>query len=414
MSQPMSGVKDLMRVPGLPQLFLWSMLGRLNVSALPIALSLMLVRWSNSYVVVGLVGCALTLGQGAAGPLRGRAADRGSTGRLLVITGVGYTTGLAVIVTLAARAPASSWPVVVVVALVTGLSAVPVSQISRAVWPKVVGSELTSALYTAEATASEVITTTGPLFASLVIAVAGPYWAVGVTALLALVSALVFAASLGRVGLGGEPLPQRGERLAQRSLLTEGPFVRVVAISMLVTAAIFAVNLSVVAWTQNIGRPALAGVLTACWTAGSLAGGFALSTYARGVPRALRVAGMAAGMAALAVLLPPVLGTVPLWLIVVVLFLGGTAIAPTLAATYEQIAEASPEDRRAEAFGWMATATAGGGALSAALTGVLLDFSGPALPVAAGAALVVAALVLTVCGRKPRAPSAENVEEVTA
>ncbi|PJI99818.1 putative MFS family arabinose efflux permease [Streptomyces sp. 2333.5] len=414
MSQPMSGVKDLMRVPGLPQLFLWSMLGRLNVSALPIALSLMLVRWSNSYVVVGLVGCALTLGQGAAGPLRGRAADRGSTGRLLVITGVGYTTGLAVIVTLAARAPASSWPVVVVVALVTGLSAVPVSQISRAVWPKIVGSELTSALYTAEATASEVITTIGPLLAALVIAVAGPYWAVGVTALLALVSALVFAAALGRVGLGGEPLPQRGERLATRSLLTEGPFVRVVAISMLVTAAIFAVNLSVVAWTQNIGRPALAGVLTACWTTGSLAGGFALSTFARGLPRALRVAGMAAGMAALAVLLPPVLGTVPLWLIVVVLFLGGTAIAPTLAATYEQIAEASPEDRRAEAFGWMATATAGGGALSAVLTGALLDFSGPALPVAAGAALVVAALVLTVFGRKPRAPSAETVEEVTA
>ncbi|QTZ95435.1 MFS transporter [Streptomyces auratus] len=414
MAQPTSGVKDLMRVPGLPQLFLWSMLGRLNVSALPIALSLMLVRWSNSYVVVGLVGCALTLGQGAAGPLRGRAADRGSTVRLLVITGVGYTTGLAVIVTLAARAPASSWPVVVVVALVTGLSAVPVSQISRAVWPKIVGSELTSTLYTAEATASEVITTTGPLLASLVIAVAGPYWAVGVTGLLALVSALVFAAALGRAGVGGEPLPQRGERLAQRSLLTEGPFVRVVAISMLVTAAIFAVNLSVVAWTQNIGRPALAGVLTACWTAGSLAGGFALSTFARGLPRALRVAGMAVGMAALAVLLPPVLGTVPLWLVVVVLFLGGTAIAPTLAATYEQIAEASPEDRRAEAFGWMATATAGGGALSAALTGVLLDFSGPALPVAAGAALVVVALVLTVFGRKPRAPSAETVEEVTA
>lgn len=414
MSPPMSGVKDLMRVPGLPRLFLWSMLGRLNVSALPIALSLMLVRWSNSYVVVGLVGCALTLGQAAAGPLRGRAADRGSTGRLLMITGVGYAAGLAVIVALAARAPASGWPVVVAVALVTGLSAVPVSQISRAVWPKIVGSELTPALYTAEATASEVVTTTGPLLASLVIAVAGPYWAVGVTALLSLVSTLVFAAALGRVGLGGEPLPQRVERLARRSLLAEGPFVRVVAISMLLTAAIFAVNLSVVAWTQNIGRPALAGVLTACWTAGSLAGGFALSTFARGLPRALRVAGMAAGMAALAVLLPPVLGTVPLWLLVVVLFLGGTAIAPTLAATYEQVAEASPEDRRAEAFGWVATATAGGGALSAVLTGVLLDRSGPALPVAGGAAFVVAALALTLFGRKPRAPSAETVEEVTA
>lgn len=414
MSPPMSGVKDLMKVPGLPRLFLWSMLGRLNVSALPIALSLMLVRWTGSYVVVGLVGCALTLGQAAAGPLRGRAADRGSTGRLLLITGVGYTAGLALIVALAARAPASGWPVVVAVALVTGLSAVPVSQISRAVWPRIVGSELTPALYTAEATASEVVTTTGPLLASLVIAVAGPYWAVGVTALLTLVSALVFAAALRRVGLGGEPLPQRVERLAQRSLLAEGPFVRVVVISMLLTAAIFAVNLSVVAWTQDIVRPALAGVLTACWTAGSLAGGFALSTFARGLPRALRVAGMAAGMAALAVLLPPVLGTVPLWLVVVVLFLGGTALAPTLAATYEQVAEASPEDRRAEAFGWVATATAGGGALSAALTGVLLDAYGPALPVAAGAALVAAALVLTVWGRTPRTPSAETVEEVTA
>ncbi|MFC0541717.1 MFS transporter [Kutzneria chonburiensis] len=414
MSQPMGGVKDLLKVPGLPQLFLWSMLGRLNVSALPVALALMLVRWSNSYVIVGLVGCALTLGQGAAAPLRGRAADRGSTGRLLMITGIGYATGLGVIVALAATVPASGWPVVVAVALVTGLSAVPVSQISRAVWPKIVGAELTPALYTAEATASEVITTTGPLLAAAVIAVAGPFWAVGVTGLLALVSALVFAAALSRVGLGGEPLPQHGKRVARRSLLAEGPFVRVVAIALLVTAAIFAVNLSVVAWTQNMGRPALAGVLTAGWTLGSLAGGFALSTFARGMPRTPRVAGMAVGIAALAVVLPPILDTVPLWLVIVVLFLGGTAIAPTLAATYEQIAEASPQDRRAEAFGWMAMATTGGGALSMVLSGVLLDSFGPALPVAAGAALVVVALVLTAFGRTPRIPSTDTVEEATA
>ncbi|GAA0580607.1 MFS transporter [Paractinoplanes ferrugineus] len=410
----MSGVRDLARVPRLPQLFLWSMLGRLNVSLLPVGLSLMLVRWNGSYGIVGVVGGALTLGQAVAGPLRGRAADRGSTRRLLVITGIAYAIGLAVIVTLVATLPAGGWPVVVAVAVVTGLTAVPVSQISRATWPRVVGPELTRTLYTAEATASEVITTTGPLLAALIIGVAGPAWAVLVTALVALLSALLFAAALGRAGLGAERLPSRTESAAQRSLLTERRFVQVVVISMLVMAAIFTVNLSVVAWTQNIGRPALSGVLIAGWTGGSLAGGIAVSTFARRVPRAPRVAGLTIGMAVLAVLLPPVVTTSPIGVIAVVLFLGGTAIAPTLAANFEEVAESAPRERRAEAFGWLATASTGGAASSLPLAGVLIDRSGPAAAVAAGAALVLVALVLTLLSPRPQVPQNDRVEGANA
>jgi predicted MFS family arabinose efflux permease len=103
-------------------------------------------------------------------------------------------------------------------------------------------------------------------------------------------------------------------------------------------------------------------------------------------------------MALLAVLLPPVSGSAPVWLVLVVLFLGGTAIAPSMAGNFAQVSGAVPPERRAEAFGWLATAGTGGAALSMPLTGVLLDSFGPAASVAVGAVLALAAMVLSLVG----------------
>lgn len=426
--------KDLARVPHLPRLFLWSMVSRLNVPMLPIGLTLLLVGWSGSYAAAGVLGGALTVGQALVGPIRGRAADGGAARKLLVLTGVGYAVGIAAIVLLTHVLPGHLWPLAVLIAVPTGMSTVPISQVSRATWPKVVERDLTRMLYMFEATGSEVISTMGPLLTSLLVAALGAGYAVIACGVVALAGALAFADALGRAGIRGGSAQSRadaGEASstsagsgtateaasapqpdARRSLFALPKFTLAILATLAMMGAIFSVNLSVVAWTRNNHESGLAGVLIASWTIGSALGGISLAALHKDPPRSLRFAAMAAGMAVLALLLPPVATSMPVWSVAIVLFLGGTAIAPSMAANFAQVSGAVPHERRAEAFGWLATAATGGAALSMPLTGVLLDASGPAASVAVGAFLALCAMVLSLVGpRRTEAAPAEDRSE---
>nr|AEC13075.1 fosI [Streptomyces pulveraceus] len=411
------------------------MLARLNVSMLPIGLTLVLVGWSDSYVAAGVLGGALTAGQALVGPARGRAADRGAVRKLLVLTGIGYLVGLGALVTMTRTVPGGGWPIAVLVALLTGMSTVPISQVSRAVWPKIVPGELGRTLFTLEATGSEVVQTTGPLLTSLLVTALDPGYAVIACGVVAFVGALAFAAALGSAGIRGgaertaaKPQAETGtaaetgadagtegdtatsasavtrasapEPEERRTLFALPKFTLAIVVTLVMMAALFSVNLSLVAWARDSHESGLSGVLIACWTIGSVVGGFGMGALRKDVPHSARFAAMAVGMALLAVLLPPVTETAPVWLVLVVLFLGGTAIAPSMAGNFAQVSGAVPQERRAEAFGWLATAGTGGAALSMPVTGVLLEASGPATSVAVGAALALCATVLSYIGSK--------------
>ncbi|MFE7980409.1 MFS transporter [Streptomyces shenzhenensis] len=439
----MKSYTALAGIPHLPRLFLWSMLARLNVSMLPIGLTLVLVGWNGSYAVAGVLGGALTAGQALVGPARGRAADWGAARKLLVLTGIGYLVGLGVLVLMTRTMPGGGWPIAVLVALLTGMSTVPISQVSRAVWPKIVPSELGRTLFTLEATGSEVMQTTGPLLTSLLVTALDPGYAVMACGIVAFVGALAFAAALGSAGIrsGADQTaakPQAETETAaetgadagteedtatsasavttasapepeeRRTLFVLPKFTLGIVVTLAMMAAIFSVNLSLVAWARDSHESGLSGVLIACWTTGSAVGGFGVGALRKDVPHSARLAAMAVGMALLAVLLPPVTETIPVWLVLVVLFLGGTAIAPSMAANFMQVSGAVPQERRAEAFGWLATAGTGGAALSMPVTGVLLDASGPAVSVAVGAVLALCAMVLSYIGSK----RAERNDEV--
>lgn len=98
---------------------------------------------------------------------------------------------------------------------------------------------------------------------------------------------------------------------------------------------------------------------------------------------------MALGVAPLVLVLPPVLDPSSVWLIGLVLGVGGMAIAPAIAANNQRVNGLAPDDRKAEAFGWMGTFTTAGSALSLPLAGTLLDHVGPAAAAGASAALAL-------------------------
>ncbi|MBB5806084.1 MFS family permease [Saccharothrix ecbatanensis] len=380
--------RQLAAIPHLPWLLLWSIVGRIHLPATPLAVSFLIAGWTGSYAVAGVVGGALTLGMGVAGPVRGRAADRSPAGRLLLVTASGYGVGIAVLGVLPAFTPSSAWPVAAVVAFLTGLSTPPVTAMSRASFPRLATGPARSAVFTVEASMQEAMYIAGPAGAAVAVAVWNGQVALWLCGALAVLGAFGFGGALRRAGLN-EPVGSATARNG-RTLLRDGPLVLAFGTALCMVASLVSIDLVIIAWARDLGTPAVAGALTAVWGVGSLAGGLIAGGLSGRVHFPRRMLLMALGVAPLVLVLPPVLEPSSVWLIGLVLGVGGMAIAPAIAANNERINGLAPEDRKVEAFGWMGTFTTAGSALALPLAGSLLDHFGPAA--AAGASTAAALL----------------------
>ncbi len=419
-------LRALFEVPLLRVLLPLSLLGRIHVSGLPVALSFLIAGWTGAYTTVGLVSGAMAIGQAVAGPIRGRVADRKSASGVLFVTGGTYLVGLAVLILSTMVLPGKLWPVAVLIAFLTGLTLPPISQISRALWPRLAKGEARESLYTLEATGYELVAMGGPLLASGIVVLSGGTAAVVACGLIAAGGALIFGLVLRSNGLDRgerrpEPEADGGEQVKQRSLLRDMVFLRAVLVSLSLIAALFSVDLSIVAWGRDRGTPGVAGALIAVFGLGSALGG--LLSIGRGGKRStgLGALGLAAGIGVLALLLPPVSDATPVWLLAVMMVVAGSVVAPSMAANNAQIGELAPEARRAEAFGWLATAMTGGAAIMLSLSGTLLDVVGPSASIGSGAvaALLAAGLAFSLPkrvvepGDEPEAEAAAPAAEAS-
>ncbi|GHJ21265.1 MULTISPECIES: MFS transporter [Streptomyces] len=439
----LNAYRSLLTIDHLPSLFACSVVSRLTVTTLPIAESLLIVEWTGSFAQVGIVTGVQAGAQALSAPLRGRAADRGSVPWVVTVSALSFAGSLAALAAMTAWLPASSWPLAVLVAVLAGLSTSPVPQVSRAVWPRLVGEEHLARLYTLDATGQDAAATLGPLLASLTAAALSPAVSVGTCAVLAVGGSLAFALAYHRSGLAARPLHQEtgtartagtagtqpahgaagpaggtdgeertrgadsggggvapeppGAPAGRRMLLAERGFLPVLLVAMCVMASIYTINLSVVAYSTHTGQVGLSGVLICVWTVGSLVGGLTLGATSWELNHTGLLLALAAGMGALAAVLPPAREATPVAVIGLVLFAGGLVLGPNIAANNTQIAEVAPEHRRTEAFGWLQTATTGGSALSMMLAGALLDTAGPAAAVGAGTGLALLAVLVRCC-----------------
>ncbi|MFI5799463.1 MFS transporter [Streptomyces sp. NPDC051677] len=386
-----------------------SLLARTHLSALPVALSFLIADWTGSYASVGLLSGGMAVGQAVAGPVRGRIADRDSVTGVLFTTGVAYALGLGLLIAVAALAPVSLWPVAVVIAFCTGLALPPVSQISRSVWPRLVEDEQRDALYTLDSTGYELVAMAGPLLATTAVTLGGGMAAVAVCAVLATGGAMAFAlvlraAALERVEPRGQAEPR--ERAKRSSLLRDPVFRRAVLVAFFLMAALFSLNLSLVAWGRDHDEATTAGVLIALFSLGSAIGGLAVVGRGRQQNSERSIGVLVVGLTMLAVLLPPLSEQTPVWALAVATALTGTAVAPSLGASNARIGDLAPPERRAEAFGWLATATTGGVALIMPMVGWLLDKRGPSASIALGAVAALVSAALAVSLPKPVRPEA--------
>ena len=381
--------------PGVARVLVTSLIARAPNGMSSLSMILLISR-DHGYGRAGLavgVTVALTC---VSNPLLARLAITRGARRVLVPSAVVY----AALLTALAVVPGSSYGLQLACCAGSGLAVPPVVATVRGLWPRIFTGEEAQALYGLEATAQELIFIVGPALVALLAAVAGAATAVVATGAIGLAGVLLLSTSPLLSEHGG-----RRDRERHR-LLRDSRLVLYVAIAFTLTVAFNMCDISIVAFVSGKHASAASGVVLALWSTGSMVGGLlfgAGNRLADEVSVAQGCLAVAAGVAAAAAA-PGRIG------LAVIMFVGGTVIAPSLGRLYARVGAIVPEAAATEAFAWIGVGLLAGSSVGAALGGVTIDALGSRVSFLLAAALpALVATLLLVAGRRQAAPAQPRV-----
>jgi MFS family permease len=363
-----SAYSRLLRIPLVRQPLVGSVLGRLPIASLGLAIVLMIRHATGSFATAGLVSAGFAVAGALALPVQGRLIDRLGQTRVLIPGAIAHPLALVCLV-VAAESNASSGVLIALGALAGGtMPAVPSAM--RTLWRSIVpSSDMLLSAYAIDAVLFEVAFIAGPLLTGLLVAVASPAAAVLANAGFAAAGGLIYALS---------PAARRWrnrEKPAHWSGALRAPGIALLIFSELTFGlAVGAMEISVTAFATGEGSPGLAGVLIAVQAAASLAGGLIYGAREQTVDAARRypliLFLIAVGFAPL-LLMSSIANALPL------MALSGFALAPASAVVYLLVENLSPPGSVTEASTWMITAVVCGIAAGNAIAGQLVEGGHP-------------------------------------
>ncbi|SDN77289.1 Predicted arabinose efflux permease, MFS family [Klenkia soli] len=400
MFNPFSPYGRIFAVPGARSFSFAGWLARVPMSSMGLGSVLMVAGETGSYGLAGAVSGTLALANAVGSPQWARGMDRLGQGRVLVWSAAVFLVlGISFAAVVVSGGPRWSW---FVLAALTGASAANVGAAVRARWAHALpGTDARQTAFAFESVVDEVVFVVGPPTITFLAALIAP--PVGF-----LVGLLVGVA--GSLWLARQVATQppahartRGTKRSATSVLS--PTLVVVAIAYLAVGTVFgAMDVVVVGFAQEQGRPVMAGVALAAYAGGSLVSGLLYGIVR--LPGTLLTrfvgCGLLFGIATQSLLL---VGSLP-WLVVAV-FLAGLTIAPVLVAGMSLVESRVARAALNEGLTWTTTGLTVGVTAGAALAGTAVDAWGaqPAflVPALGAASAGVLALVggLLVRGSAP-------------
>ncbi|TQN37877.1 putative MFS family arabinose efflux permease [Blastococcus colisei] len=394
------------RFPSAPVLLLAGFTGRLPSAMVPLALLLMVQQQTGSYAVAGLAAATLGIASAVMAPVLGRLADRRGPRPILFAQAGAYPLllGLLVAVVLGGASDA----VVIAASGLAGMTTPLVSGTVRALWSRV-DVRIRSTAYALDATATELVFVVGPSLVAGLAVFVSPAAAVALAGVLGVAGALGIATSAATRAY----VPVVGARAGVFSTVLTPGMPRLLLSGAALMLGFGALEVAIPAFADSTGSPGFSGLLLALWALGSVIGGlwFGARVLSTSLPRQYRLLllGVTIGLAPLAWISSP-------WALGVLLFLGGTAIAPTLTVQNTLVGSMAPVHATTEAFTWLSTITVGASAIGAALGGALIESAagvpGSLVLATLGAALAV--VVTLVPGRRPSLDVGVGRESVPA
>lgn len=391
----------VLRTPHAVRTFGAALLGRLSYGVVPLALLLAIKDATGSYSVAG--GAMALFGAASVflSPARAALIDRYGPRRVLPPMAGLYAAVLGVLA-LATWRPGAPPLALGALAVAAGVCTPPLGPVMRALWSALVPDrELLQRAYSLDGVAEELLYVSGPLLVGLIVRAGRPAAGVLAGALLVFVGALALVSSPAvprEHASPGPPAAGSPDAPAAPRLRLHG--IPALRHTVLVTAAVGlclgALELLVVAFTEQRGQAAAVSWVLAALSAGSAVGGLAYGAVRWKLSSRVRLVAAAAGMGAalMAAGLSP-----RLYVLIAVVAVAGLFVAPVLTTAYLIADESVDAARRTQAGAWVNTAFNAGASGGTAAVGLLVG----RLPLALCFALAAApALLCAAALARPR------------
>ncbi|GII91973.1 MFS transporter [Sinosporangium siamense] len=378
--------RGLFNTPGAKGFVISGFVGRLPMSMLGISIVLLISALTNSYGTAGAIAATVSVAFAVSAPLSGRLVDRFGQARVLIPITIAHGAALIGLMLLASSG-APIWTLFATGVLV-GATAVSLGSMVRARWSYLTAGD-SKKLHTAfsfESVMDEMIFVGGPALATALATTVSEYAGLVVVLLSTTIGVTTFALQRGT-----EP-PVRPRRSGGGTSPILIPGVAVVSCVFLAMGSVFgSVDLITVAFAEEEGSKAAAGLMLGAFAGGSLVSGIWFGARQWRISLRSRFV-RALGFFAVGVV--PIVFVGHVALMAVALFLAGLAISPTIITGYALVERLVPNGLLTEGMAWISTAVGFGVAIGAWAGGRLTDMFGATN--AYGFALICALLAATV------------------
>ncbi|MER7076499.1 Major Facilitator Superfamily protein [Saccharopolyspora kobensis] len=382
-SASLADYRTALTAPGARGPVITSLLGRLPIAMVGLALMLYVQRETGSFAAAGLVSAGALIGVACGSVAQGRIMDRvGPTKPLYVMSAVFAALVTVEVLVIEAHAPVA---LMTGLAFLVGLSEPMVGPASRALWSQLLPpGPARNAAYSYEAISMETFFILGPGLAGLMVAMPWPGTGVVVGAACMVLGSVGFAST--RAARAQRPERKQGGTSLLGAIASPG--MRTVALAALGFGTLIGfIEVGVPAAAVEAGYPTAGGLLLSVLSISSVIVGvlYGLRPWPR--PMHLRLPALLFGFAGLLALL-----ALPssLWGLCIALLVVGSLITPQSTAHSMAIEIAAPEGTATEAFGWVVTSVTLGAAIGQSVSGQLVELSGPAASFLAASAVGIA------------------------
>ncbi|WP_326642198.1 MFS transporter [Streptosporangium sp. NBC_01755] len=358
--------RGLFSTPGVKGFVIAGFFGRMPMSMLGIGIVLLIEALTDSYATAGAVAATVSVSYAIAAPLSGRLVDRFGQARIVIPLTLAHGATLTGMM-LCAEFGAPRWTLFAT-GVAVGATALSLGSLVRARWSHLLGG--TARLHTAfsfESVADEVIFVAGPALVTALATMINPYTGLIVALVCTTVGTIAFGLQRGTE----PPVRPREERSGTPITI---PGVALMSCAFLAMGAVFgSVDLVTVAFAEEEGVKAAAGLLLASFAGGSLVSGLWYGARQWTVSLRGRFIG---SLAVFAVGLTPIMLIDDVRVMAGALFLAGMAISPTVITGYSLTERLVPAHLLTEGMAWISTSVGFGVAIGAWAGGRLTDAFG--------------------------------------